>query len=357
MFSLITKVSEKFNEYLKNKLKNKDNFMEFDLRKLFSMYTGEIVSTVGMGVEGNCFQENSKTFGKIVSSIFENSAIMGGFAQILIFYLPNVAKFFKLGIVSKKMNYFILDSVREIIERTKNEDISRNDFLHIILENEKDELNLNNLSSYMLSFILDAHETTNTTLNFLAFQLAMHRDVQEKVREEINSLSVKINDNWNYENLSELIYLEQTIFESMRLNSALGTLMKICTSKIKLEGFDGVNCQLEPGNIIILSIHGLHKDPSYWHEPEKFDPDRFSETNKKDRHKFVFLPFGEGPRMCLGRRLAMMSIKMGMIGVLKNFSLELSSKTRFPLKQDPTSFFTAVDSSLWVILRHLKKQF
>lgn len=356
MFSLLYEVSLKFNKYLENKFENKEeNFMEVDLKKLFSMYTGEIVSTVGMGVEGFCFEDNSKTFGKIVSSVFDNPAISGGFAQVVIFFLPRLARILKLGIVSKKSDIFMRESVTKIIETTKNEKICRNDFLHLILKNEKDEITKENdsLVSNVLSFILDAHETTKTTLSFLAIQLACHSHVQEKIRQEIDSTFQS--KHCEYEMLNDLVYLEQTIYESMRLNSALGTLMKTCTSKIQLEGYDGLSCQLEPGNIIVLSIHGLHKDPRNWPDPEKFDPDRFSEENKRGRHKFTFLPFGEGPRMCLGRRLAMMSIKMGIIAILKDFSLELSSKTRFPLKQDPTSFFTAVDSNLWVILKPLKQ--
>ncbi|XP_043475350.1 cytochrome P450 9e2-like [Leptopilina heterotoma] len=353
MFTLTREVSFKFNNFLKTKLENINSF-EFDLKKLFSLYTGEIVSTVGLGVEGDCFKENSESFGNAVTSVFDNPAINGGFGQVAVFYLPRLAKFLKYGIVSKEMDKFMRESVMKIKETTKGEKIPRNDFLHIISENEKEKINADNLASYMLAFILDAHETTNITLSFLALQLAIYSDVQEKVRREIISIGAKCDENWKYETLNELVYLEQAIFESMRLNSALGSLMKICTSKVQLDGFDGLSCQVEPGNIVVLSVHGLHKDPEYWPEPEKFDPDRFSEENRKDRHKFVFLPFGEGPRMCLGRRLAMMSMKMGIIAVLRNFSLELSPRTCLPLKPDPTSFFTAVDSSMWVIFRPLK---
>lgn len=213
MFTLTRQVSLKFNAFLKTKLENV-NSLEFDLKKLFSLYTGEIVSTVGLGVEGDCFKENSQSFGKAVTSVFDNPTINGGYGQVAVFYLPRVAKFLNYGIVTKEMDKFIRESVMKIKETTRGE-IPRNDFLHIISESEK-EKNAENLAAYMLAFILDAHETTNITLSFLALQLAIHSDVQEKVRREIISIGGEGDENWKYETLNELVYLEQAIFESIQ---------------------------------------------------------------------------------------------------------------------------------------------
>ena len=357
MFSLICEVSFKFDKYLNEKIRTENGVVEFQLKELFAKYTGEIVTTVGMGVEGKCFERNPKTFGKIVSSVFHKPAFMGGFTQVAVFFLPRLAKFFKFGLVSREMDVFFRKSVKEVVKGKKQEGGVQNDFLHFAMENEKsNEINekLDNLTANVLSFIVDAKETTSATLNFLTFQLASHPEVQEKVRNEINSVLLKYNGKWEYEALKDLTYLEQVIYESMRLFPTLGNMMKICTKKTQLVGFDGLSCRVLPGDIVGFSIHGLHKDPKYWPDPEKFDPERFIEERKKDIDKFVFLPFSEGPRMCLGMRLAKMIMKMSIISILKNYSLAVSPKTRIPMKQElRNNFLTEVEGGLWVFVKAL----
>ena len=78
----------------------------------------------------------------------------------------------------------------------------------------------------------------------------------------------------------------------------LPNLNRRCTKNYTLPD---TNVVVEEGTSLLISALGLHMDPEYYPEPEKFDPERFSEENKKARHPFVHLPFGDGPRNCIGR--------------------------------------------------------
>ncbi|KAJ9597092.1 hypothetical protein L9F63_027019, partial [Diploptera punctata] len=87
---------------------------------------------------------------------------------------------------------------------------------------------------------------------------------------------------------------------------------------------------LNPGDEIWIPIYAIHHDPRYYPDPDKFDPERFNEENKDKIKSFTYMPFGLGPRMCIGRRFAIMKIKILLIHLLSRFNLKVISKTQVP---------------------------
>ena len=233
-----------------------------------------------------------------------------------------------------------------------------NDFLQMMIEYQKthgiESLDEETLTIYMEGFFLDAYESASISLSFLCFQLALYSDIQSKARKEITRALSKFGGELSYEVLNELNYLEQVLNESIRLNPTIPLLSKVCTQECQLLGNDGLSCKVKPGDITVISLYGLHMDPKYWPEPWKFDPERFNEEKKGNISKFVFLPFGEGPRMCVGRRMAIIEMKVAMVQLLKDYYLELSPKTRIPVTRD-SSFSTMPECGLWVYMRPLLK--
>ena len=359
MFSLIREVSFKFKKYLDKKLISEKGPVEFELNELFTKYTSELVMSVGLGIEGYCFEDKSLTFGRIVTSVFGDSALRGNFSQVILFFFPLLAKLMKVGVVSKEMEVFLRQLVRDVINSKGTDSNTRNDFMHIMLEAEKTDgiEKETNLTVHFLSFIIDVYESVGNTLSFLGYQLAFRPEIQEKARKEIHSVLTKFNGELTVDACKDLNYLEQVINESIRFFPDTGTFRKICTSETELVGYDGLSCRVQPGNVIAISAHGLHKDPKYWSEPEKFDPDRFSEERKNELHKFAFLPFGAGPRMCVGMRLAMLMMKMVMVTILRNYSLEISPRTKIPLKRDLTKYLTNAKGGIWAYVKPLENNF
>jgi len=86
------------------------------------------------------------------------------------------------------------------------------------------------------------------------------------------------------------------------------------------------------GDTIMFPIYGLHRDPQYYPEPMKFDPERFSDENKNSIPPGAYMPFGMGPRNCIGSRFALMEVKSVLVHLLAAFSFEVSSKTQVPLQ-------------------------
>ena len=363
MVPLIEEASSKMENYIRQKLSLANGKLELNLKKFFNLYTGEIAAS-GMGIQGNNFEEDSEsvknewTFKKIIEIMFASPFFTGGYLQIIVMFMPRLAKFFNIAMTPKEVDLFYRHSVKNILANRKREKRSNNDFLQMIVDfqlangSKIDEETA--LASHMLSFSVEVYETSAIVLSFLGFQLAAHPEIQEKVRDELKNVLQKYNGKLDYEVFKEMTYFDQVLNESMRLNHVVGAIAKVCTKEIQLEGSDGLSCKVKPGNLAVISTFGLQMDPKYWPEPEKFDPDRFSEEQKEGRHKFTFIPFGEGPRICVGMRMSNLMIKIAITTILKDYSLEVSPKTPLPLKKDEGSFMTAFERGLWVFLKPLK---
>lgn len=151
-------------------------------------------------------------------------------------------------------------------------------------------------------------------MTFTLLLLAQHPEIQAKTRQEIQTVLDKHNGQLTYECLNEMTYLRQVIdglfcnyleklkstiiyTESTRLYPPLLTLARRCVKDYQLRD---TNITIEKGTPVVISTYGLGRDPEYFPDPEKFDPDRFSTENKALRHQYVHLTFGEGPRNCIG---------------------------------------------------------
>ena len=216
---------------------------------------------------------------------------------------------------------------------------------------EGDKFNLEILTSHAVSFFVDGYETSSSVLSFIGFHLASNPKVQEKLREEVMSVLNKYDDVITYEALKDMTYMDQVINESMRILPTLGFLSKVCTEETELRGSDGLVCRVERGMYIMISISGLQTDPRYWENPEEFDPDRFGPDRKHNIEKFTFLPFGEGPRMCVGMRMAQLQMKACLATFLRKYSIELSPKTQLPLKMISSTFLANAEGGLWSIIQ------
>ena len=110
----------------------------------------------------------------------------------------------------------------------------------------------------------------------------------------------------------------------MRKYPAIVLLNRICTKETQLEN---TNFSIPSGTQIVIPVFGIHMDPNIYPEPKKFDPERFSEENIKTRHPFSYLPFGEGPRMCIGLRFGLLQTKMAIISALLKNTVKLAPNT------------------------------
>ncbi|XP_071639301.1 cytochrome P450 6a2-like [Temnothorax longispinosus] len=343
-------------KYIDGKMSNVEK-AEFELKSLFSRYTAQVVAAAGFGVDGYCFDDEKKdiSFRKLGQAIFQPSTrnkIMFTF----LFLIPSLNKIFKMSFIPKSVDHFFRTLVADVMGHRRKDGIPRNDFLHLMTELERAEgkkFDTEMLTGQALSFFIDGYETSSTVMSFIGFHLASYPEIQEKLREEVLSVLNKYDGEITYEGLREMTYMDQVFNESMRMVPVIVLIKKRCTEEFELKGSDGVICRVQPGTKIMIPVQALHTDPEYWENPEEYNPERFSSDRKHNIERFAYLPFGEGPRICVGMRMAQLQIKAGLARILKKYSIELSPRTQIPLKMIPGTILPTPKGGLWAYFRRL----
>lgn len=150
----------------------------------------------------------------------------------------------------------------------------------------------------------------------------MHQDVQDKVIVELENLFDTKDEEVTTDSLPELIYLEMVIKENLRLLPILTLMGRLAEKDIKLK-----DITIPAGANIIINMFKVHRNPLYWGEDAAvFNPERFTSENIEKVHPYAFIPFANGPRICIGKRYAMNNIKIILCHFLRNFKVTTNLK-------------------------------
>ena len=165
-------------------------------------------------------------------------------------------------------------------------------------------------------------------IQMTCYELAKNPDVQQKLHEEIDSVASTLDGkSVNYEQLHKMPYLDMIISEGLRKWPPAVQTDRICLKDYKLDLGNGKTITIHKNQNIIIPVFLLQRDPAYFPDPERFDPSRFSDENKDSIVPGTYIPFGLGPRTCIGSRFALMEGKLLLFNLLKKFTLETCDKT------------------------------
>lgn len=165
----------------------------------------------------------------------------------------------------------------------------------------------------IFTMLVAGFETSSVALTWVWYTLYKHPEIAEKVIAEVDK--VIGNERLRPEHLMQLGYIHQVISETMRLYPPVFALPRDIATDMELGGYT-----LEKGRFFLLSIYGLHRNPKYWPDPDKFDPDRFSKENKEKQVKGSYIPFGNGQRVCIGSQFAMMEMTALIAVMIRDFA-------------------------------------
>lgn len=199
-------------------------------------------------------------------------------------------------------------------------------------------------AAYAIQFFLAGIESTSSTIAFALYELCLNLDLQNKLRTEIVT-EIKKFGHINYDCLMSMRYLHNCISETLRKYPTLPFIDRICTKSYKIPGSETI---IEKGTSLYIFLLGLHFDPKFYPDPERFDPDRFSQNNKERRPQYAYLAFGYGPHSCVGQRFSMIAIKLALVNVLSKFEVRRNQDTPVPLKFDPRCFLLKTKSGLFM---------
>jgi cytochrome P450 family 6/cytochrome P450 family 28 len=181
--------------------------------------------------------------------------------------------------------------------------------------------------------------------------LAKNKRVQDKLRAELSHV-----DDLSIENISKLPYLDQVFSENIRLHPILTVLNRKCTQSTTLVASNGQSVYVEKGCTVVIPFYSVHTDERYYEDPLSFDPDRFDPEKggtKEYKQKGVYLPFGDGPRKCLGMRFGTAQVKRGLCEVIKNFEVSLNGRTCEPINFLPGHSQIHIPENVWLDFRPL----
>jgi cytochrome P450 len=213
-------------------------------------------------------------------------------------------------------------SIRQIIEARRASSQFGDDLLGALLgarDSEGVSMSNEQVHDEILTLFLAGHETAALALTWTAYLLARHARVQENAQNEL--VAVIKDGRVSGEHFGQLRYLTAVVKEAMRLYPPVWSLGRQAVKR----GALGANAVSE-GTELWLCIHRLHRDPRWYPQPDEFRPERWLDQEPKGA--FMYLPFGIGPRMCIGQHFAMMEIVLGLAVILRQFGFEdASSKT------------------------------
>lgn len=169
------------------------------------------------------------------------------------------------------------------------------------------------------TFMFGGHDTTTIALSYLLMLLAEHKDIQDRVRNEINNIMKQNGQIISINLLQDLKYLDMCIKETLRLYPSAFIISRITGEDVKLQSY-----LIPAGTTIFLNIYGVHRDPNFWPNPEIFNPDRFLPKEIRNHHiySYSYIPFSAGSRSCLGKNFAMLQMKAIVTPLIHNFYLE-----------------------------------
>ncbi|XP_055377111.1 probable cytochrome P450 6a14 [Condylostylus longicornis] len=332
MFSSVRTIGDRLVEVLNDSIRENGNqTLEIEIKSLMSRFTIDVIGTTAFGIDCNTLKDPNSEFNKIGNDIFAN-----GRGKISLFFIRlnlfNLSKILNLRINEKYIIDFFKNLVEQTIKYREENNVTRKDFMDLLidLKNSPNGLTFNDVLAQCFVFFAAGYETSSSTMTFTLYELAQNLSIQTKVRNEINSILAKYNGEISYEALSEMIYLDQVMNESLRLHTPAPAVFRVANQDYKVPN---TNFVIEKGTKILIPYGEFHADPEYFPEPKIFDPERFNADNSKKRHSMAYLPFGDGPRSCIGMRFGKMESKIGIVLLLQNFKFSNSAKTKIPIEK------------------------
>ncbi|XP_042124030.1 cytochrome P450 3A31-like isoform X1 [Peromyscus maniculatus bairdii] len=335
MFPIIEQYGDILVKYLRREA---EKGKPIPMKEVFGAYSIDVITSTSFGVNVDSLNNPKDPFvekaRKLIRFDFFNPLYM---SVVLFPFLTPIYEKLNVSIFPKDSIAFFkkfMDRMKE--NRLDSKQKHRVDFLQLMMNahnNCKDKESHKALSdmeiiAQSIIFIFGGYESISNTISFALYLLATHPDMQKTLQGEID-VALPNKESPNYDELMEMEYLDMVLSETLRLYTITNRIFRACKQDAEIDGVF-----IPKGSLVMVPIYALHCDPEYWPEPEEFCPERFSKENKGSINPYVYLPFGNGPRNCLGMRFALMIMKLALTKVLKNFSFQPCKETQIPMKLD-----------------------
>lgn len=212
----------------------------------------------------------------------------------------------------------------DIIRQRRNEQEEKQDLLQMLLDARYEDTGEGMTDQQLLEetniLITAGHETTANALSWTLYLLAKYPEKQERLRRELQKVLGGATP--TFAHLPQLTYTTQVIEEAMRLYPPAWVTDRQAIEEDEVKGH-----VIPAGTMVVLVIYALHRDPVFWEKPDEFVPERFDPAIKKEfMANYRYLPFGGGPRLCIGNNFAMMEMQLVLAHYLRKYQIRLATE-------------------------------
>jgi cytochrome P450 len=213
--------------------------------------------------------------------------------------------------------------IMEFIQVRRSSGETKNDLLQLLLDSLDEETGARmtdrQIRDEAITMFAAGHETSATGLSWLLYELSKQPQIVTRLRQEAEIFDVVP----TFEQLMRLPYTRQVVEEGLRLYPPAWTITRSAVGDAVINGYG-----IKAGSSLFMSIFNLHRNPTIWDNPLNFNPENFEAEKAKDLAKFNYMPFGAGPRVCIGQQFALMEMQLLLAAMIKRFTFEMQPDHR-----------------------------
>lgn len=346
MFNLITDYTDSFSRYVAAESKGGK---VYDLKDTFGRYTTDVLATSCFGVAVDSMRNPNNEFYVFAKQLI--NVITGQSLKVqMAWNFPFLLKLFGVRLFNEKMRRYFTSVVNETVKRRKAKGIYRPDMIQLLLESRGlngKALTIEEITNNAFIFFMGGFETTTRFLCFVAHELAANPKVQARLRDEIEEVARKYKEKPTYEAVRDMPYMDAVLNETSRMYPSTPFLDRTCVKEFELPPAtpDSKPVTIEPGTFVWFLPYSIQRDPKYFPEPFRFNPDRFLRGTVPQN---AYMSFGIGPRLCIGNRLAIMEAKILFFNLLLRCELEPCAQTTLPMRLCKKNVLLAADKGFWL---------
>ncbi|KAM7419598.1 hypothetical protein PAMA_016617 [Pampus argenteus] len=337
MFDIMKHHSANLISNMKKKA-DKDEVLE--LKEFFGPYSMDVVASTSFSVDIDSLNNPSDPFVTNIKKMLKFDFLNPLFLIVAFFpFMAPVMEKLEFSFFPIPVLDFFYAALQKI--KTSREDckqVNRVDFLQLMIDSQNNNntsgvalekgLSDHEILSQAMIFLFAGYETSSSTLTFLAYNLALNPHVMKKLQEEIDS-TFPDKAPIQYQALMQMEYLDSVFSESLRLYPIAPRLERVAKASVEINGL-----VIPKDMVVMVPTWPLHRDPELWPEPEEFKPERFSKENKENIDPYTYMPFGAGPRNCIGMRFALVMMKLAIAEILQSYSFSVCEETEVPIELD-----------------------
>ncbi|KAF9794064.1 hypothetical protein SFRURICE_000004 [Spodoptera frugiperda] len=285
-----------------------------DLRKICTDFTTDVIGEAAFGITSNCLADGDSIMRRVTRE-FQAFNLHRGLSWSSIFFFPELVDIFRFSFFPKDTMKLLRKIFRTVVEQRGGYDKEVKDAKDLFdallkikqdADMENEEMTEDILLAQAAVFLLGGFDTSGAALTWTMYELAWNPHYQERLYEDVLNMKRKI--------------------ETLRIYPPMGWLDRIATKDYKIDE----KLTIPAGTAVYVNGVSMQMDPEYFPNPEVFNPDRFLPENERDITPYTFMPFGEGPRNCIGMRFAYQTLRQALAEILLKYEIKVIPGTLKP---------------------------